>query len=128
MNTNRILSALLAVAVAVSTATAAVSPISLHTRSRLIQMNEGYVRLGIHVEPDERNRRVCLEVDGARYQNSCWNHDGTSALTTWRDIKDMRPGKWIMRATIIRNDESLSLSNTLEVTVYGLGYEPPPEE
>ncbi len=91
------------------------------------------LRLRITLEPDPRNRWVCLYVrqtrGGAQEHNSCWDVQAErEARTTWRLIKDLDAGEWTFIAAIMRNDEQSTLSNREKIQVFGFGYEPPPTE
>lgn len=108
----------------------AAPPIALDTRSQLAS-SPGYFRLRITVEPDARNRYLCLQWVQTRSGNAehtgCWEIQAErEPRTTWKDLKELPAGKYAVVAWVIRNDEQKSLSNPLTLIVTGLGYEPDP--
>lgn len=89
--------------------------------------------LRITLEPDERNRQICLHVQqtrgGDHERLGCWEVDAErEPRTTWKRIKDLDAGEWDITASVIRNDEKSTLSNRVTMQVFGLGYEPPPTQ
>ena len=108
---------------------AANPPIKI-TIATLIGSAPVYLRVRVTVEPDDRNRWVCLYAQqvrgGQESVTSCWEvHGKVEAKTTWREIKRLGGGKWDITAAVIRNDERSILSNRYTVTVLGHGYYEP---
>lgn len=94
------------------------SPISIESKQMMGNAPATF-RIRIMLEPDERNRVVCLQVGDER--RSCWTVQAEKeARTTWRELRDLRSGEYEVRAYIIRNDEQIVLSNTLTLTVIGI--------
>lgn len=123
---------LLAVAVAVSTATAAAPPIKIDSRY-VMAPGPATFRIRITLEPDARNRYVCLQWvqlrPGHAEHTSCWEVDAEhEAKTTWKDIKEIPAGKYGVTAYVVRNDEQATLSNRLTLIVTGFGFEMDPEQ
>lgn len=91
-------------------------------------------RVKITLEKNSANRRVCfivIQIQGGAEQRgpSCWSVDAErEARTTWREVKDLPSGKWSIRAAVIRNDESISMSNELIIHVFGPNYAGPSDE
>lgn len=97
---------------------------------RVIVAAPGSMRLAIFLEPNERNRWVCLYVkqiqNGNLERTGCWAVDAEKeARTTWKEIKDLDAGQWDIVAAVIRNDETSTLSNRYTVHVTGFGYSLP---
>lgn len=125
MTKNRILSALLAVAVAASTATAAVPPIAVDTRVKVSMTTNAVFRIRITVEPHPANRTVCLHADlnGFRdVEKGCFN---AGAKTEWRNLKLRDVGDYDVYATVERNDNTTQQSAKIRIVVRGPGYEEP---
>lgn len=122
---------LLAVAVAVSTATAAVPPIAIDTR----QPNGPApftTRIRMTVDPNPANRYLCLTwtqiQGGVNGRTSCLSLDGeTAPRTHWQMLKGLPSGKWDVVAYILRNDDTRHLSNRILLRVLGPNYESDPE-
>lgn len=88
------------------------------------------LRLAIYLDPQERNRWVCLYAkqtrNGSQEKTSCWEVQAEhEALVTWRDIKDLSAGEWVIAAAVLRNDDSSTLSNRYTIQVTGFGYDLP---
>lgn len=132
MNMKFLCNLLLAVAVAVSTATAAVPPIKIDSRQHT-GIAPAMFRVRITLEPDARNRYVCLQWvllrPGYAEHTGCWEVDAEhEQKTTWKELKDLDAGKYAVTAYVIRNDEQAILSNPLTLMVTGFGFELDPEQ
>lgn len=97
---------------------------------RVIVAAPGSMRLAIFLEPNERNRWVCLYVrqiqNGDAEHTSCWEVQADKeARTTWKDIRDLEAGQWDIVAAVLRNDDTSTLSNRYTVHVTGFGYSLP---
>jgi hypothetical protein len=129
----KFLRSIVAVAIALCPVVAtATSPITLDSRV-LIGAAPAWFRVRITLEPDARNRYLCLQWQQIRSGNAqkigCWSVDAErEPRTMWKDIKDLAAGKYVVVAYVIRNDEQRSISNPVTLTVTGIGYEPDPEE
>ena len=86
-----------------------------------------YLRIRVTLEPDTRNRWVCLYASELRHGiqiTSCWEVQAErEAKTTWRELKRLTAGKWDVVAAAIRNDEQATLSNRYTIRVIGHGDE-----
>lgn len=118
---------LLALAVAASTATAGVPPIALDIK--YLNGPEPFTtRARVTVEPNATNRYMCLSwtqvQGGGGGRTSCLSLDGASAPRTyWQFLKELSSGRWEVAATVIRNDESRSMSNHILLNVLGPNFE-----
>jgi len=118
----------LLIAVAIAPSIAAAPPIRIDSR-QLTGSAPAYFRIRLTLEPDERNRWVCLRwhqtTGGQQEKTSCWSVQAEQeARTTWKELKELPAGKYAVVAYVVRNDEQAQLSNTLSLTVIGIGYEP----
>jgi hypothetical protein len=91
-----------------------------------------YHRVKITLEPNPTNRYVCFYVQqvqgGAQEKTSCWSVQAEKeARTTWREVKDLSSGRWVLRAAVLRNNDQAVLSNEIEIHVLGPNYSPPGE-
>lgn len=65
----------------------------------------------ITIQPDSRNRWGCFgwqQVEsGAQSHSGCWSIEGVAeAKTSYRLVRDLPAGEYVMQAWIIRNDET----------------------
>lgn len=128
---NRILRTILvAVVVAVSTATAAVPPVNLECSSR-VTTAPGYFRVRVVIEPQQENRQGCLYVIPQGHGDQitrCWSLNGDQEPRSfWHDLKDLPAGRYDISAALTTNDDHRVLSRTLRLTVMGAD-EPEPDE
>lgn len=113
-----------------ATLSAAPPPLKISTpRNLTVGSAPLFIRLAITLEPDARNRWLCLYVrqvrGGSEEKTSCWDVQADKeARTTWKDIKDLGAGEWDIVAAILRNDEQSVMSNRIHFTVIGIGYDP----
>lgn len=89
-----------------------------------------YLRVRITLEPNERNRWVCLYAqqiqNGSERISHCWEVQAEQeARTSWRELKRLTAGQWDVVAAVLRNDDTSTLSNRYTLHVLGMGYESP---
>lgn len=64
------------------------------------------VRVTTKVAPDERNRSLCIEIDGPQYRSSCWELPGKDApITTETWLKSFPGGAYEVRVTLGRIED-----------------------
>jgi hypothetical protein len=93
-----------AVARAVTPVAVSVYPPVTHVR--------GSIRVGVHVDSNEMNRKLVWEVDGADYyRSSSLQLDGAAAPRNFSFMLHNVPeGEYDVRATVIRNNNSESIA------------------
>lgn len=91
------------------------------------------VRVRVTVEPDTRNRHMCLSwtqiQGGTQARTSCQEMQGNEEPRTfWQDVKSLSSGKWDLVAFVIRNDDTRAVSNHITLHSFGPNYESDPTE
>lgn len=121
---HKVISFLLAVAIAVSPAIAAAPPpIKVDTRVKIALRLPAEFRIRITTEPHAANRTVCLYWGIYDfYESGCFN---AGVKTEWRWLKLRESGEWTVYATVERTDGTIHRSVPITLMVRGPGYEEP---
>lgn len=78
-------------------------PIALYTPGYYVGLEPATVRLRITLDPHPDNRVLCLVYDGTGDAgSSCWEVDGTSPRTSWRELRGLSAGEYQVSARVAR--------------------------
>jgi hypothetical protein len=80
------------------------------------------IHIKTRVQPDERNRALCLVVDGPQYRSSCWELPGKAApITTDTWLKDFPGGHYAVAVVLSRLEDGKRVDITRSVPVCVIG-------